>query len=204
MYYICFSIFTYIHIQYIPYIHVGREHLKASFESSWWKSPVLFVTRPWYFCPCLKVDHYLNNSKMHPVTLKFWKKPALSLPGVLELPILRGSWFCCFVSIWPKWTFWSHFFGGCVSSRKAGNLWIYKQVPKPPGPNSVGWLLHFDPCEVSKKWKPLGEVADVVSQGFMIVTKRVEWVDLLQGFWGQFCLCPSLGPSATKTHVASS
>ena len=126
-------IFPYIHIQYVPYIHVGREPLKTLFESSWWKSPVLFVTRPWYFCPCLKVDHYLNNSKMHPVTLKFWKKKknALSLLGVLELPILRGSWFCCFVSNWPKWTCWSYFFGWCWS-RKAGNLWIYKQVPKPP------------------------------------------------------------------------
>ena len=195
------SWFTYIHIQYVPYIHVGREPLKASFESSWWKSPVLFVTRPWYFCPCLKVDHYLNNSKMHPVTLKFWKKNALSLPGVLELPILRGSWFCWFVSNWPKWTFWSYFLGG-VGLARLETSGSTSRCQNPPGPNSVGWLLHFDPCEVSKKWKSIGEGCGCCESGIHDwKPKRVEWAR----FFGSICFCPSLGPSAkSKPCCASS
>ena len=136
------SWFTYIHIQYVPYIHVGREPLKASFESSWWKSTVLFVTRPWYFCPCLKVDHYLNNSKMHPVTLKFRKKKRpFPFQGSLNYPFWGDPGFVDSFQIGLSEPFEAIFWGVLVSQGwKPLDLQAGAKTPRVPI-RSVGFCI---------------------------------------------------------------
>lgn len=76
------------------------------------------------------------------------KNPPFPFQGSLNYPFWGDPGFVASFQIALSEPF-EAIFWGCWS-RKAGNLWIYKQVPKPPGPYSVGWLLHFDHVKFQK------------------------------------------------------
>lgn len=97
------------------------------------------------FVHVLKVDHYLNNSKMHPVTLKFWKKKTpFPFQGSLNYPFWGDPGFVASFQFGLSEPFEAIFFGGCWSQQGWKLMDLQAGAKNPPGPNSVGWLLQFE------------------------------------------------------------